>query len=119
MKLLVLEDGKSRDRDAALRLGRDGLQILDGDKILQSTPYRDVVGLFQSHSREPRWTAPDGTSVPVIKIGGKFGFLKGTPDWITLRTKKTFIPLRVQEAELGRVIAELEARTGAKIVRAR
>jgi hypothetical protein len=119
VKLLVLEDGKSRDRAAALRLGRDGLQILDGETILQSTSYRDVVGLFQSHSREPRWTGPDGTSVPVIKVGGKFGFLKGTPDWVTLRTKKAFIPLRVQEAQLGRVIAELEARTGTKIVRTR
>jgi serine/threonine-protein kinase len=119
VKLLVLEDGKSRDRDAVLRLGGDGLQILDGDTILQSMPYREVIGLFQSHSREPRWTAPDGTAVPVIKVGGKFGFLKGTPDWVTLRTKKSFIPLRVQEQELGRMIAELEARTGTKIVRTR
>ena len=41
------------------------------------------------------------------------------PDWITLRTKQAFIPLRVQDEDLARVIAELEIRTGSKIVRTR
>ena len=63
---------------------------------------------------------PDGTVVPVAKVGGgKFGFLKGTPDWVTVRTKEAFIPLRVPERDLARVVAELEARTGVKTIRAR
>jgi serine/threonine-protein kinase len=119
VKLLVSDQGKPADRDASLRLGTDGLQVLDGEKTLQSTAYSDVIGLFQSHSREPRWAMPDGTAVSVAKVGGKFGFLKGVPDWITVRTKDAFIPMRVQERELGRVIAELEARSGTKVVRAR
>ena len=57
--------------------------------------------------------------MPVAKPGGKFAFLKGVPDWITLRTRQAFIPLRVQEEDLARVIAELEIRTGSKIVRTR
>ena len=119
VKLLVSEQGKPSERDASLRLGTDGLQVMDGEKTLQSTPYPDVIGLFQSHSREPRWAMPDGTAVSVAKVGGKFGFLKGVPDWITVRTKDAFIPLRVQESDRGRVIAELEARSGTKVVRAR
>ena len=119
LKLLILDEGKSRDRDASLRLGPEALQLVDGPETLQDTPYREILGVFHSHSREPRWTAPDGTAVPVGKAGGKFGFLKGTPDWITLRTKQAFIPLRVQDGDLARIIKELESRTGTKVVRAR
>jgi hypothetical protein len=119
MKLLVLDEGKSRDRDASLRLGPDALEVLDGERTIQSTRYADVLGFFHSHSREPRWATPNGAPVPVLKVGGKFGFLKGTPDWITVRTKDGFIPLRVRDEELGRVIAQLEARTGSKVVRVR
>jgi hypothetical protein len=119
VRLLVGGDVKPADRDGSLRLGTDGLQVVDGGKTIHSTAYRDVIGLFHSHSREPRWATPDGTAVPVAKVGSKFGFLKTAPDWITVRTKKAFIPLRVQDGDLGRVIAELEARTGTKIVRTR
>lgn len=119
MKLLVLDEGKSRDRDASLRLGPDALEVLDGERTVQSTPYGDVIGFFHSHSREPRWATPNGDAVPVLKVDGKFGFLKGTPDWITVRTKSGFIPLRVPDEELRRVIAQLEARTGSKVVRVR
>jgi hypothetical protein len=119
LKLLILEEGKSRDRDASLRLAPDAFQVVDGKESLQGAPYRDVVGVFHSHSREPRWTGPDGKSVPVGKAGGKFSFLKGTPDWITVRTTETFIPLRVQDTDLARIIKELESRTGSKVVRTR
>jgi serine/threonine protein kinase len=119
MKLLVIDGGKARDRDSSLRLGADGLEVLDNGKTIESAAYRDVIGVFHSHSREPRWTTPDGIAVPVAQTGGKFGFLKGVPDWVTLRTRHTFIPLRVQDEDLARVIAELETRTGARIVRTR
>src|SRR5207237_8673265 len=96
VKLLVAGDGRASDRDASLRLGSNGLQIVDGSQTLNSAAYRDVIGLFHSHSREPRWATPDGTSAPVAKAGGKFSFLKGAPDWVTVRTKNAFIPLPVQ-----------------------
>jgi hypothetical protein len=119
LKLFMLEEGKSRDRDASLSLGPDALQVLDGEQTLQRAPYRDIVGVFHSHSREPRWTAPDGKAVPLGKVGGKFSFLKGVPDWITVRTKQAFIPLRVQDDDLAHIIRELELRTGTKVVRVR
>ena len=61
----------------------------------------------------------DGTAVPVGKAGGKFSLFKGVPDWVTVRTRQVFIPLRVKDDDLDRVIGELEARTGAKVVRVR
>jgi serine/threonine-protein kinase len=119
LRLLIIEEGKSRDRDASLSLGANALEVLDGEKTLHRMPYSEIVGVFHSHSREPRWTAPDGKSVPVGKVGGKFSFLKGAPDWITVRTKQSFIPLRVPDDDVGQVIKELESRIGTKVVRVR
>jgi len=119
LRLLILEEGKSRDRDASLSLGANALEVLDGEKTLQRMPYSEIVGVFHSHSREPRWTAPDGKAVPVGKVGGKFSFLKGVPEWITVRTKQSFIPLRVPDDDVARVIRELESRIGTKVVRVR
>jgi hypothetical protein len=119
VRLLVVDGNKSRDRETSLRLGADGLDVMDGAATVQRAAYSDVIGLFHSHSREPRWETPDGTAVPVAKTGGKFGFFKGTPDWITVRTRHTFIPLRVDDDDLTRVIAELESRTGTRVVRTR
>jgi hypothetical protein len=119
VRLLVSDDDKASDRDASLRLEPDRLQVVDGGRTLNSTAYRDIIGLFYSHSREPKWATPAGTTVPVAKVGGKFSFLKGAPHWITVRTKAAFIPMRVQDDDLDRVIAALEARTGTKIVRTR
>jgi hypothetical protein len=119
LRLLVTSDGKVDDRVAALRLGSDSLQVVDGTQTFHSAAYQDVIGLFHSHSREPKWVTPGGASAPVAKAGGKFSFLKGAPDWVTLRTKNVFIPLRVPGGDLDRVIAALEARTGTKIVHTR
>ena len=116
---LVPGDARASDREALLRLGSDELQVIDGSQTLHTIAYRDIIGLFHSHSREPKWATPDGTAVPVAKAGGKFSFLKGAPDWITVRTKAAFIPLRVPGDDLNRVIAALEARTGTKIVHTR
>jgi serine/threonine protein kinase len=116
LKLLVIDGAKSRDRDATLRLGADGLEILDQGKTIENALYQDVIGLFHSHSREPRWTMSDGAVVPVAKTTTRFSFLKGMPDWITIRTRRAFIPLRVQADAVARLIAELEARTGTKTV---
>ena len=114
---LLAEEGKSRD--VTVRLDADALRVLNGEATVTSAPYRDVIGLFHSHSREPKWAGPDGTPVSVAKVDSKFGFLKVAPDWITVRTQLAFIPLRVQDRDLAPLIAGLEARTGTKVVRTR
>jgi serine/threonine protein kinase len=120
VKVLEIDrDGKPHDRDASLRLGGDRVDLLDGTTALQSVRYADLVDVFHSHSREPRWTDPDGTTVFVTRVGGTFGFLRGADDWITLRTKKSFVAVRVQPEELPRVVSELQARTGRHVVQAR
>ena len=117
LKFLGVQDGKPRDREAVLRLDGDALHVLEGDSTLQTAAYDEVIGLYHSHSKEPQWATPNGTAVPVVKVGGKFAIFKGTPDWVTIRTKKGFIPLRVDnDLDLARVIAALEIRTGTRVV---
>jgi len=108
-----------KDQDAQLKLDGEVLHVIDDGKTLQTAAYRDVIGLFHSHSKEPKWTGPDGTSLPIAKVGGKFSMFKGTPDWVTVRTRNGFIPLRVNGDDVGRVVAELQARTGTTVVRAK
>ena len=111
---------KPRDRDATLRLAPDGFEVFDGTRAVESAAWRDVIGLYYSHSKEPRWTDADGHSAAVAKAApGGFGFFKGTPDWMTLRTRRNFVSLRVHEDDLSRLTGELEARTGAKVVTAK
>jgi serine/threonine-protein kinase len=121
IRLLVLEYDKPRDRDASLRLGADALDVLDGGRTLESTSYQDVIGLFYSHSKEPRWAPADGQPATVMKVSGGFGFgfLRGTPDWITVRTRRHFIPLRVDAGDVMALTRALEARTGARLVTVR
>ena len=116
LKLLIVEENKSRDRDVSLRLGSDGLDVMDGNQILERTAYEDVIGVYYSHSKEPRWTLDNGQTVPVVKTGGMFGFFRGTPDWITVRTRRVFIPMRVHEDDVAALTRELEARTSARVV---
>jgi hypothetical protein len=54
----------------------------------------------------------------VVRVDrGAFGFLKGDRDWLTIRTKDEFLPLRASSDVLKQVAAELERRTGLSIVR--
>ena len=118
--MLILGEDKPRDRDATLRLAADGFEVLDGTRALESASWQDVIGLYHSHSKEPWWTNADGQSAPVARPGGGgLGFLKGTPNWITLRTRRNFVPLRVREDDVARLITELETRAGVWVVTAK
>jgi serine/threonine-protein kinase len=116
IKLLLLDAEKPHDRDVSVTLAADSLDVMDGATLVQRARYHDVIGLYHSHSHEPRWTKPDGTAAPLAKIGGRFAFLKSPPDWITIQTKSQFIPLHVPESELARLVAELETHTGSRVV---
>lgn len=102
-----------------VRFDADGLEVLDGSTLVHGERYQDIIGLFHSHSKEPRWATPDGTSVPLAKMGGRFGFLKGGSDWVTVRTSAGFIPLHVPDKDLARLISEFEIRTGTHVTRVR
>jgi hypothetical protein len=116
LKLLIMDDEGTRDQDASLRFGRDGLEVVDGETPLNAASYSEVLGVFYSHSKEPRWATADGHTEPVAKAGSVLGFLKGTPDWITVRTGKRFIAMRVRSEDVRRITTEFETRTATRVV---
>ena len=117
IKLLQLNASTPpRDQDVLVTFTSDALDVLEGSRLVQRTRYQDVVGLFHSHSREPRWAKSDGTPIPLAKVGGRFAFLKGASDWITVQTAAGFTPLHVPDNELPRLVSELETRTGTHVV---
>ena len=113
---LLAEEGKSRD--VTVRLDHDALRVLNGDATITSAPYRTSSACFirtrASRNGRARTMAP----VVVGKVDGKFGFLKGAPDWSRCETQLAFIPLRVQDRDLRRSSPE-SRRTGTKVVHAR
>lgn len=120
VRLLLIDGSSGHERNAAVRLTADAVQVFDGDKTLKTIPYDAVIGLFASHSREPRWVTPAGVAVPLAKMdGGKLGFLpRPSHDWVTVRTKGEFVPLRPDPDSVSRLIAVLEQRTGLHVRRA-
>lgn len=120
LKLVVFTGAKARERDVTVRLGEQDVAVTDraAGASLANVPYNSVVGLFYSRSPEPRWTGPTGIAMPVAKVDrGRFGFLRGDRDWLTIRTPTEFTSLRPDAAHLARIIEALEARTGLKVVR--
>ena len=120
LKLVVFTGGKARERDVTVRLAEQDVAVTDrsAGASLANVPYITVVGLFYSRSPEPRWTGPTGIVIPVAKVDrGRFGFLRGDRDWLTIRTPTEFTALRPESSHLARIIEALEARTGLKVVR--
>jgi len=116
--LLTFDAGKSRDREASLTVGDGALQVIDGEDRLRHAPYDTIIGIYYSHSRDPRWINPAGTVVPVVKADtGHFRMFRGGSDWLTVRTKTEFILLKVESAAITKIIGVLESHTGLKVVR--
>ena len=120
VRLLVFDaDGKPRDRAASLRLSADAIEVVDGATPLERSAYRDVTALYHSHSREPRWITGEGATVSLVNGSSRLAFLKPAPDWITVRTDGRFIPIRIDDRDLQRVVSELEKRTETRVVNTR
>jgi hypothetical protein len=119
LKLLVIEGETTREQDSELRLAGGRIEVLDrGAAVTRTVQYGDVIAVFYSRSREPRWRGPSGDALTVAKIdGGGFGFLKTDRDWVTIRTKQQFIALRPDRAIVQRVVAALEERIGRAVIR--
>jgi hypothetical protein len=108
------------EREGVLTMTADGVAVAEkaGAPAVKSVPYSAVIGIFYSRSRMPEWVGPDGTALPVAKVErGKFGFLKGDRDWVTVRSRDQFLTLRPDQSVLAHLIGVLESRTSVKSMR--
>jgi hypothetical protein len=82
-----------------------------------SVPYRSLLGINYSSSKQPLWRSPSGPAQAVKVDGGALRFLKGSRNWLVLRTSATTLVLRVDDGDLRRVMSGIEERTGIKVER--
>ena len=87
----------------------------DPSTTLCAIPYKRVISINVSKSRDPLWNSPQGPA-PVARAGGtlsKFGIAR-IREWISLRTStdEQFVAIRFDEVIIKRVLLALEERTG-------
>ena len=118
-KALVRVGARQRERDARLVLADGQLTVTATDDTrhrLYSMPYDSVISISYSRGSDPMWNSPKGPA-RVARVGDgtlrQFG-MSVQRHWISLRTntENRFVILRVDDAQVKRVLSALEERTG-------
>jgi len=110
---VMVESGKNRQRDTNVELANGTVTVKDKEnKLVTTVSYQDVVGFTYSNSKQPLWNTPHGPAEIVHLDGGAFGFFKGDQHWVSLRTDKMSLVLRLRDQDTRRVIAAFEERFG-------
>jgi serine/threonine protein kinase len=124
----LLSTGKNhKERDAKVALADGKIRVAtDADgkqQVLHSVSYENIASISYSRGRDPVWMSPHGPATVARMGAGAFGIFRRERHWITLETSRKghFVVLRTSESTAGKVLAELEARTGrrAQVVNAR
>jgi serine/threonine-protein kinase len=107
---------EQRERKAQALLANGSLTVIGDDRtVLQTLEYDRLESISYSRGRNPLWKSSSGP-IEIARPKGKFGFLKGDRHWITLRTQGTFVVLRVDQREAGKLLDTLEERTGRHVI---
>ena len=119
VRALLVDGTKPREWDALLNLEPDKLIVRNRDNgaVLQAVAYRSIGAATYIHAKRPRGT-DDASMVSVPKsLGGSSFFLKTSKHWLTLQSKTDLLVLRLEDKNVIRILASLEARTGSKVAR--
>ena len=119
VKVLVMQGNSLRDRDAVLSLAGDHLSVLDrsAKNEILSLPYASITQAYYSRSKQPRWRGADGKEQVASADAGKLGFLRGDRNWLILTTQGSPIFIRLENANLQKVLAAVQERSGVPIQR--
>jgi serine/threonine-protein kinase len=113
---VVVEDGRNRQRETKVQVGNGTVTVTDkDDNVVTTMPFASVVGFTYSNSRQPLWNSPQGPAEIVHIDGGAFGFLRGDQHWVSLRTDRMSLVLRVRDQESRRIVLGIEERLGRKV----
>jgi serine/threonine protein kinase len=118
-KALVGAGSKRRERDARLVLAEGTATVTADDETgdqLHAVPYESVLSINYSRGADPMWSGPQGPAVVARAPVGALRLLGVSIErhWISLRTntENRFVVLRVEDAQVRRVLSALEERTG-------
>ena len=125
-KTLAGAGGRQRERDARLVLAEGTITVTADDDTgdrLHTVAYDSVLSINYSRGVDPMWIGPDG---PAVVARAPIGALRRwgvsiERHWISLRTntENRFVILRVDEAQVRRMLSALEERTGRRTARSR
>ena len=115
-KTLVADGPTQRERNATLLLARDKISVMDAEvrRLLYSVSYDGVTSISYSYSRDPLWRSPGGPAPVAHPQGGVLRALGFSVDrrWVSLGTRTArFIVIRVDEAQVTKVLSALQERT--------
>jgi len=118
-KTLVRAGGTQRERDARLVLAEGTITLTADDDTgdrLHTVACDSVLSITYSRGADPMWNGPNGRAVVTRAPIGALRRLGVSIErhWISLRTntESRFVILRVDEAQVGRMLSALEERTG-------
>jgi hypothetical protein len=112
-------DNKGLERHALLRIGDGRVSLLDrnGGASIASLAYADGLGAFYSRSKQPKWRDGNGKQVESEVDLGRMGFFRGERNWLVLLTAGEPVIIRLEDADLQKVLPALQERTGVQIKR--
>ena len=117
-RAVVADGDKHRERDATVLIADGSVTVTQkGEKMLYVVSVAELLRLTYSNSKQPLWSSPNGPAEAMKVESGAFGFMKGSRNWLGLRTNESLLVLRVDDAAVGRVIAGLQDRTGQMVAR--
>jgi hypothetical protein len=117
-KAVVADGGKNREHEVFVQMDDGTVTVKERNQALvTSVPYRSLLAVTYSSSKQPLWQSPSGPAQAVKVDGGALRFLKGSRNWLVLRTSASTLVLRVDDDDLRRVMSAIEARTGIKVER--
>jgi hypothetical protein len=84
--------------------------------VIAAISFDGLAGISYSTARHPHWTSPSGPAELLKVEGGAFG-IRRRRNWVALRTREAVQVIRVDDDDIRRVIAALEARSGQRVDR--
>jgi hypothetical protein len=116
VKVLVSEGARQRERDVTLTFAAGMLTVAEKNgTVVRSIPYEQILSVSYSRSRQPMWQSPGGPA-PVMRVGGgALGFFRADPHWMSVRTRESFLVLRVEPQHTRSVPAAFADRAGVTV----
>lgn len=116
VRILVVEGRKARDQEALLNFSGGQIAVLDrrAGTAMATIPYRNLVAATYVRARNPKWNAALVSPPNDLDVGG---VLRTAKHFLTLQTKDAYQILRLEDANVLRVLQTVEARTGVTIDR--
>jgi serine/threonine-protein kinase len=116
VRILVVEGKKARDQEALLNFSGGQIAVVDrrAGTVIATLPYRNVVAATYVRARNPKWNASLISPPADLDVGG---VLRTSKHYLTLQTKESYQILRLEDANVLRVLQTVEARTGVTIDR--